>query len=617
MFLTVWLLYGFSFGQFFTLVFRKSAEAVLVAVVVTVSALAVWLPALVLGGVQWWQILGTPVLLLGGTRLAMWAWAGGRLYTFKPALALASTGVLAGAWIGGSLWYRIAEVPEVGPPFDVRAFLASLPSPERNEAGQWIRRACQDLADYQIQVTNIGLASPMKALFPDEELTPAGPEIVALGGTGWKNHQFVEQLGRAIERGYWPQNGGPYSYWLDLLFAGQWFRDLQEAGKLPPGMIEDTRNMTTRTVLNLEPYRLVARLLLARALQLQARGDHAGALEQLTLTLVVARNLGNGAAMQAYLVGRAIEAEALKGFGRWLQKVGPQPELIRRALDELNRHEELLPPLSELVKAEYVVFHNSLQMLPIFRDDAKVWQPEAQVVNLAWYLPWEEQRRTRIMNAFFAGYLRAAQASVLSAQHLVEAERRQSQGRVMLEGWLAATSGPEADMSADDLARLIDESWLAAMLPHWSRDQLRRPHTQALARLRAARLQLALTLYQIQEGKPAAALEDLVPRYLAELPVDPVTGRAFQYRVSQGERYPAGDMGFAVGTPGGMGSYDSGAGVMVPGYPGGMMPGVIGGDMMGGPPGMLLPGKLIPAGQGIVEGAGLGEPVLVPQWPKQ
>jgi hypothetical protein len=153
-------------------------------------------------------------------------------------------------------------------------------------------------------------------------------------------------------------------------------------------------------------------------------------------------------------------------------------------------------------------------------------------------------------------------------------------------------------MSADDLARLIDESWLVAMLPHWSRDQMRRPHVQALARLRAARLQLALTLFQIQEGKPAAALDDLVPRYLAELPVDPVTGRAFQYRVSQGERYPAEDMGFAVGTPGGM------------------MPGVIGGDMMGGPPGMPLPGKLIPAGQGIVVGAGLGEPVLVPLWPK-
>src|SRR5438132_553309 len=53
----------------------------------------------------------------------------------------------------------------------------------------------------------------------------------------------------------------------------------------------------------------------------------------------------------------------------------------------------------------------------------------------------------------------------------------------------------------------------------------------------ACRLALALGLYQHQEGKTAARLEDLVPKYLPEVPVDPYSGEAFCYRVSQGVRF--------------------------------------------------------------------------------
>src|SRR5262249_15613542 len=55
-------------------------------------------------------------------------------------------------------------------------------------------------------------------------------------------------------------------------------------------------------------------------------------------------------------------------------------------------------------------------------------------------------------------------------------------------------------------------------------------------RLRAARLIVALALYQVETGKPAGRLEDLVPRYLAALPADPFSGQPFHYRVSLGER---------------------------------------------------------------------------------
>src|SRR5262249_52669307 len=58
-----------------------------------------------------------------------------------------------------------------------------------------------------------------------------------------------------------------------------------------------------------------------------------------------------------------------------------------------------------------------------------------------------------------------------------------------------------------------------------------------LCRVRGTRLQLALALYQAREGKPAAGLDDLVPRYLPALPRDPFSpdGQCYSYRVSEGE----------------------------------------------------------------------------------
>jgi len=57
-------------------------------------------------------------------------------------------------------------------------------------------------------------------------------------------------------------------------------------------------------------------------------------------------------------------------------------------------------------------------------------------------------------------------------------------------------------------------------------------------RVRATRLRVALALYQIEHDRPAEALEELVPKYLPQVPLDPFTGGPFQYRISRGEQVP-------------------------------------------------------------------------------
>ena len=51
--------------------------------------------------------------------------------------------------------------------------------------------------------------------------------------------------------------------------------------------------------------------------------------------------------------------------------------------------------------------------------------------------------------------------------------------------------------------------------------------------LRITQLQIALALYEVEQGRPAAKLDDLVPRYLPALPIDPYSGQSFNYRVAR------------------------------------------------------------------------------------
>src|SRR5205085_1469850 len=108
--------------------------------------------------------------------------------------------------------------------------------------------------------------------------------------------------------------------------------------------------------------------------------------------------------------------------------------------------------------------------------------------------------------------------------------------RELLRAWLPPAEGPRANLTAAKLARLLDASWLAddklfaRVLP------LRAAATRSRCHVDACRLCLALRLYQLDEGKTAQRLEDLVPKYLPQAPVDPYSGQPFRYRISQGER---------------------------------------------------------------------------------
>src|SRR5262249_19797925 len=106
--------------------------------------------------------------------------------------------------------------------------------------------------------------------------------------------------------------------------------------------------------------------------------------------------------------------------------------------------------------------------------------------------------------------------------------------RRSLDVWLPARQGPEASLTRKQLEGLLDESGLWSILPDWR--ELFLANTITLGRLRAAKLKLALLLFQAEKGRLPARLDELVPDFLVALPEEPFSGQPFRYRISKGER---------------------------------------------------------------------------------
>jgi hypothetical protein len=65
--------------------------------------------------------------------------------------------------------------------------------------------------------------------------------------------------------------------------------------------------------------------------------------------------------------------------------------------------------------------------------------------------------------------------------------------------------------------------------------QSKGPQKRRILDFRAARVRVALRLYQAEKGKPAERLDQLVPDYLDRVPTDPFTSGPPRYRLSKGE----------------------------------------------------------------------------------
>lgn len=484
--LSLWLLYGFTVGQLCGLLVRKSLVAGVLALGMAGLLVSLWLPSLVGIGLHFWQVAGVPLILLAAGWLLMPAWAADRLLGRDTFVRLGSALLAAGLWIAGALWYRVAEIPDIPDQFDMPAYVASIPSFDDDKASQEIRSAWTQVDQLSRELHEPRNGEP---LFPD--LRQADNLAT-----------FSREIDAALIRG-WPKSRSALGDWLNDQFKKEWYEELADAANHPLGVIENLKQRTFGDRLHVggaypaDPHRL----LVVRGLQLQAGGNHRAFVDNLRISLALARHLQHHAPRKLVHFGRRGERIGIDAaLDRWLEKLPHDSELLERVRDILLEHEAQRPNDTDALKAAYLVARNSLDSVPEsfvelqvqvsggFRVGfAEVRNAELNAASLLWRIPWERQRHERILRLGFQG-------------------------------------DPEQHRQA--------RKWGGYALSN--RDIPAPRGKRGIALLHAAQLKIAVRLYQARnKGRLPKTASDLVPRYLPNLPLDPFDGQPLRYRISK------------------------------------------------------------------------------------
>jgi hypothetical protein len=523
---------GYAIAQFVGMVCRKESVAAVVALLIVAGIGVLWLPSLVVGGVHWWQWLLPAAILLSATRLATWPWMTGRLATWKPALGMTAAVLLAAAATAGAIAYRVVEPgrwPPLSDPFDVTAFELKMRTAQQEESGRQIRSA---IVRFQQHLESVS-----------KEFGPPASGV-----------SYLVELVDVLNARRWHEDSDELDDWLDRVLNADWLKLLQ--GQV--ASLESSGRQTSSFVLGTEnpgEAHRIGQLILARSLRRTSRGEIEPALDDMTLALRFAREQEQFTDGSHYRDALAVEGIVAQLLPDWALKAASRPDLIRRAIELVGKQDAMRPPLSDAIKVDYLALACSLQ------KESALYMPasagiESDLIRFSRAVPWEEVRCHAIFATLYAGWIRTAETPLPKALKLIEAtEARTGPGMVLLDAWLPNTS--DVDAGRREAARFADLSHelgpsltFVPAIP-FERDAATR------TQLRAVRYELALMLYQIEKGKPAEGLTELVPDYLPELLADLFGDRPFRYRVSGGERlpwthepHPSDDAGFRSISPG-------------------------------------------------------------------
>ncbi len=516
-FLLLPVAYGFVAGQLCGMLFRKTVVAAGVALLVGGSAAVFWFPSLLAGGTMHWQLWLPPLLTLLLSRFLIRGWATDRLGRRSSLITLASGLVLVALSESVGLAYRVWQVPDSPHGDSDLAFIAALPPFDANEAGRNFRTAAER---YTQAVTAVNSRQPTI-----KDAT--------------RNNRVEERLDLAIHLHGWPGIQGhkpdpEMDAWLDAVFDLDavvideltWFALATEAANRPTGIYEDPRNFShSAGAVPFEQARRMALALLGRGLQQQAQhGDHATFAANYRIVMALVRNMRNATIISSAQTANGIERTALFAAYQWLRNLPgdaanrPQiePLLIRLLAENLESNpRKAYDPMPHLLAERYIVrtllaaptqwLSEELNPAGQARDQVNA---EADVVGMAWEVPWERERTRRLVGMVLDGDLAGPPFT-----------------------WVRGRPGA-AFLVIRETATI---------------DLIEAARTIRVLR-RGVTLSIAVRLYMLRKSAPPVNLDQLFVSDIlgTEIP-DPFGEQEFRYRVSTGETLAAAPGRYSTG----------------------------------------------------------------------
>lgn len=483
--------YGFAAGHLCGLLFRKLVVACGAAAMLGGVGAVLWGPSLLAGGLSHWQVWPPAALALLTGRLVARAWASERALARGPLKVLvAGAGACVLACAAG-LGYRVLEVPARAGAEDDIAFADALPNYDENVAGREFKMAAERYSRAAQQVAfAVATGDPRHRARMEDR-------VEAALRTGWPDDaQLNDWLDRVTDE---TGNPGDERPWPALARAAA----TRPVGPFEPPQLAGTPLATAQA---LENARRLGQAALARGLQAQARGDHAAFAPAFATAAALVRCLRRGGGMRALEAAMELERTAVSAAERWLERSEARPERAA-ALAALTASADSGPvDLRPYALADRYVSRALLtapgqwfatELAPPGAPP-EVAAPEADLIALAWTVPWERERTRRLI------------------------------------GHHGEQFGP----NGLNLVRVADgrpgRRLLFGARPNL---ELTEPEHQLRVALRFLVLKAALRAYKLERGALPASADELVARgYLAAVPLDPFAdNRPLGYRVSLGE----------------------------------------------------------------------------------
>jgi hypothetical protein len=474
---------AFAVGILCGMVIFRRVTAALVGVLLLIALVPLQLGLVLRAMVPTWTLLLTPSILFAISRAWSDDWLlerqGARPWVKLACLIAVPFGLLGVSYVS----YRAFGVPDVGPVVAPNSSSAEI-IPAEQDAAEVDRRAIQ-------------LIRAEKDFFNDQNGRTSAP------------------LEGVIEAGWDPKQTEVVHYWemnREAIDLARKASAMPRARYDPPGSSPNSTGEPTARGLG-----LLAQLLALDTRERQSRRDPAGAWDDILAQFRMANQLGSNTPTLARMnLAIFVHHRAVGLAFDWLGDARQAPEMTRRALADLKALPPL-PDLTECVRVESSIVERTLNLSE--GDLADLLLPgsggeKPSTLGLLFFArvvapPWERERARRVCRRLLADSIPVA---------AVEPWRRDPTAYPMDQ--------PISAFQSSQLARMVLPSFRVAV------DRL---DGETVGR-RALDQAVALVAWKLGHGGDyPRTLQALVPEILDRLPIDPYSGRAFDYIRSEGQ----------------------------------------------------------------------------------